>query len=881
MGAHAPSLSLRVPVETGLLRAHGLAALAMVGYVALLGVAASLKLHMPDFLGDTSWLTWGRLRYAHTQGVFFGWLGNAFLAFLYYAVPRLAERPVMSRWLGWLLFVVWNFLLVIPGWALVQAGISQPLEWGEFPLVIDAAAVLGLLLAVVQFTGPFFRTRLSELYVAGWYILGGLVFTLLAYPVGNFVPEFVPGARGAAYSGLWIHDAVGLFVTPLAVAIAYVVIPEATRKPIFSHFLSMVGFWLLFLVYPLNGTHHFIFSPIPMEAQQGAVVASVYLGADVILVVANLLLSLRGSAGAVAQQAPLRFVWLGVIAYLVVSLQGSMQALMPFNRFVHFSDWVIGHSHLAMIGFASFTAIGGLLHAWQRSPGLRYNPRAADWCFWLLTVGTGMMVVDLTAAGLIQGQLWASDAPWMESVRASEGFWLTRTLAGVPILLGFLALALSLVTGPRTVVDSTVVAEAPTEEAEVPDTVALPGLAFLRAAYGVTAIAGLGFFVLSFLVLAVWPNEVLEKQIAATRPPYLPSPSDAELRGRAIYGREGCLNCHSQVVRSTTDDVRRFGIATAAWEGEGDYPHLWGTRRIGPDLARESGRRPRDWQLVHLWKARDVVPDSIMPAYPWLFDGSPLRPTQEALDLAAYLDSLGRDAKLAGLTGPRSLANRDPAEEDRLGMFCDCAVPRTTGAAPLLAPPTEASERARFRRRGAEVFSRECRGCHGLQGRGDGPAAMALFPQPRDLTNATFSNRSLSQSLWHGIAGSSMPGWSELPQGELVALMAYVQSLDKESPTPVPPLEPAEEMQARALYTKNCAACHGEGGTGNGAATAPLAPLPSAFRWLRPTQAHAEAVLAKGVPGTSMPPWEGKLSVEERRLLARYVRSLYRPDSPE
>ena len=370
-----------------LVRWHGYAALASVLYVALLGLVMSIKFHAPDWLGGVPWLSWGRIRYAHTQGLFFGWLGNAFLAFLYFAVPRLAGRPVTSVRLGWALFAVWNGLVVLPGWALVQAGVSQPLEWAEFPLPVDGAATLGMLLACVQFVVPLLRARVSSLYVSAWYILGGLTFTLLAYPVGNVVPEYLPGAQGATFSGLWIHDAVGLFVTPLALAIAYAVIPAVSRRPIYSHFLSMIGFWLLFLIYPLNGTHHYVFSSIPMEAQKGAVVASVYLGADVVLVVTNLLLSLRGRSGTVAADTPLRFVWVGVVVYLIVSLQGSAQAIMPVNRFVHFSDWVIGHSHLAMIGFASFIALGGLLHAWRLTPGCRYTPGAAGWSFWLLPWG--------------------------------------------------------------------------------------------------------------------------------------------------------------------------------------------------------------------------------------------------------------------------------------------------------------------------------------------------------------------------------------------------------------------------------------------------------------------------------------------------------------
>ena len=439
MATSTKNARLTIRTIPALIRWHGYAALACVLYVVLLGLVMSIKLHSPDWLGGVPWLSWGRLRYAHTQGLFFGWLGNAFLAFLYYAVPRLAGRPVTSVRLGWALFAVWNGLLVLPGWALVQAGVSQPLEWAEFPLPVDGAATLGMVLACAQFVVPLLRARVSSLYVSAWYILGGLTFTLLAYPVGNVVPEYLPGAQGATFSGLWIHDAVGLFVTPLALAIAYAVIPAVSRRPIFSHFLSMIGFWLLFLIYPLNGTHHYVFSSIPMEAQKGAVVASVYLGADVVLVVTNLLLSLRGRSGTAAADTPLRYVWAGTVVYLIVSLQGSAQAIMPVNRFVHFSDWVIGHSHLAMIGFGSFMALGGLLHAWRLTPGCRYNPRSASWSFWLLALGLAGMVLDLTAAGLVQGQLWQGDLPWMDSVRASAPFWWIRSVSGFVLLAGFLA----------------------------------------------------------------------------------------------------------------------------------------------------------------------------------------------------------------------------------------------------------------------------------------------------------------------------------------------------------------------------------------------------------------------------------------------------------
>jgi len=871
--------------EYRLIRAHGLVALAMLVYTSLLGIAVAVKFHMPNFLGGEAWLTWGRLRPGHVQGILFGWLGNAFLVFLYHAVPRLAGRSVTSRALGWVLFVVWNFLFVIPGWVLIMAGRGQWVEWAEFPLITDVFAIAGLALMAVQFVIPLLRARLSELYVSAWYILGAVVFTLLAYPVGNFVPEVVPGARGATYSGLWIHDAVGLYITPLAVAIAYFVIPVTTGRPIFSHFLSMVAFWMLFFVYPLNGTHHYVFSSIPMGAQLGAIVASIYLGMDVILNVTNQLLSLRGRAVTVARDVPLRYTWAGIVFYLVVSLQGSMQAVMPVNRLVHFTDWVIGHAHLAMIGFASFAAIGGMLHVWERTPGARYNSRAAGWSFWLTTIGLLLMVVDLTAAGLMQGALWQTETSWMESVRASGIYWAVRSLTGFLTLTGFLALCLSMTTGPVGRLAETHATDDDSPGEPVGDERDAPphgrGLAWLQNAYVLTGCAGVGFFVFSFVVLAVWPNRALENRIARSRPPDLPRTLVGEARGRAVYGREGCAYCHSQLVRFTGDDVRRFGWPSQAWESDLDTPQLWGTRRIGPDLARESGRKSRDWQIAHLWNPRDVVPDSVMPAFPWLFDGSARNPTPEALDLVAYLDSLGRAARLAG-AGTRSDASpADPGLDEWCGLAYSSAVSSETGPVPLFSTP-DRTMRIPLISRGALVFEHNCRGCHGPGGGGDGPAAPALLPAPRDLTSARYSDRRLSDVFWHGVPGSSMPGWSELSHADLSALVTYVQSLAAQDTLPDDLLTPApvDLTATRTLYEKNCTLCHGRSGGGDGLSARVLAPPPTNFREVRPDIARAERALAHGVAGSAMPPWDNKLSDAERRALARYVRSFYRPEVP-
>jgi cytochrome c oxidase cbb3-type subunit I/II len=885
-------------VEYGLVRAHVFASLATLLISATFGILVATKFNFPEFLGGHAWLTWGRLRYNHTQGIFFGWLGNAFLAFFYYAVPRLANRPVWSRKLGWILFGTWNFAVVLPGWVLVLNGFSKPLEWGEFPHVVDAFVILAFILMVSEFVLPFLKARFSDLYVSAWYIIGGVVFTMLAYPVGNIVPELVPGARGAAFSGLWIHDAVGLYVTPFALAIAYYVIPAATRRPIYSHFLSMVGFWLLFFIYPLNGTHHYVYSAIPMSAQKGAIVASAYLGMDVILVVANLLLSLRGRSSVVGSDVPLRFVWFGVVSYLLVSLQGSIQALMPINRFIHFSDFVIGHSHFAMIGFASFIALGGIAHLWQRIPGTRYNERTMGWAFWLLAAGMSLMVVDLTIAGLVEGQVWQSSAPWIESVRAVRSYWLIRTLSALPIITGFILFWTSLVSGPKTSGVPSTAAKAETSEdpASFDSSLSqqLSWTRWLSYANVIAFVAGVGFFAFSFLVLAIIPGKQLDEEIQRVAPVTMAKLTASEQRGRVIYGREGCAYCHTQQIRSLTADVRRFGAPTEAWETKYDYPHLWGTRRIGPDLSREFNLRSADWQLTHLYNPRLVFRDSVMPGYPWLFGGSPNQPKQEALDVLAYLQTLGRARQLSGLD-QQELAADPPSEASGAAMTNMAMMNMTTASdpsalatpptvalpmlggysptAPVLHPASDPNDLTEEVNRGRSFFAVDCASCHGSAAKGDGPGSQSLLPKPADLTAARFSDERLSSVLWNGITGSAMPPWRQTSAEDLRALIAYIHALFPDDP---PSVQPAVNLdEGKALFLAACASCHGDTGSGNGPAAGALAPAPTNFHLKQPSEERAWKVLEEGVPGTAMPPWKNEFSEDERHTLVEYVRSLY------
>jgi cbb3-type cytochrome oxidase subunit 1/cbb3-type cytochrome oxidase cytochrome c subunit len=871
---------LSTQVDTQLVRAHGIAALVTLLIAITFGIIVSLQFIAPDITGSALPLGWGRLRYAHTQGIMLGWLGNAFFAFMYHAVPVLTGRPVTSKRIGLWLFGIWNFAVMLPGWILVLSGVSQPLEWAEFPLITDLFIVVALALAAVQFLPPFFRRSLEKLYVSSWYIIGALVFTFLAFPMGNIAPEYVPGAAGAAISGLWIHDAVGLFVTPLALAILYFVIPASTGRPIFSHFLSMFGFWGLFFWYPLNGTHHYVFSVIPMEAQFTAIAASALLGVVVVIVVTNLMLSQRG-AGLIPKEIALRFASMSVVFYLIVSVQGASQAQMALNQTIHFTDWVVAHSHLAMMGFATFASIGGIIHAWQRIPNARYNARALEWAYWLLLVGISIMMIDLTIAGVIQGKLWQTSAPWLESVRVSTPYWVIRSLSAIPISAGFILLLVGLVTGPRGAGANAVekaLLEKPVDEV-TPETRGETGPTGQPAragrglvmAYIVASVAGVGFFALSVSLLGVWPASVLAEQTAAMAPPNPLLLTAAEERGRAVYAREGCAYCHSQQIRYLEADIDRFGAPTLAWETRFDYPHLMGTRRIGPDLSRAGATRTENWHYVHLFAPRTVVPQSIMPSYAALFDGSPDEPTQEARDLVAYIESLGRPRELAWPEG--DAAASAVAGDDRWARMAFEAPllnahpgrTRPRGGAPALAANGALDH-------GQVLWTRNCAGCHGENGQGDGPAARWLLPAPTNLTARDYTLDRVSDILWNGVHGTAMPAWRDFSDDDRAALAALVGSFSPQADDTAPT---GLISRGEAVYVTHCAECHGDDGGGNGFAAAELPIMPTDFTGERPTHAEAMRVLRSGIRGSSMAPWTDRLSDADIEAVSHYVRTFY------
>jgi cbb3-type cytochrome oxidase cytochrome c subunit/cytochrome c2 len=396
----------------------------------------------------------------------------------------------------------------------------------------------------------------------------------------------------------------------------------------------------------------------------------------------------------------------------------------------------------------------------------------------------------------------------------------------------------------------------------------------LRMAYVVAAVCGFGFFAMSVLLLGVWPGRVLEEQTRRMSPDHPLPLTASEQRGRLIYGREGCAYCHTQQVRFLHSDVARFGAPTLAWETRFDFPHLWGTRRIGPDLSREGSVRSEDWQYSHLYSPRSIVPDSVMPEYPGLFEGAPDRPAQGARDVLAYLQSLGRARELAGPEGEMR-AQMASADMDRMDvkspvLNASAAKARRKGNYALL-PAMKDPER------GLEVYRHNCIGCHGTHGEGDGVGAAGLHPRPANLAGHEYSQDRLSFVLWNGVAGSAMPGWRDLLSHDLAAVAEVVRSFHASRPEPDIPASVLE--LGKEVYAAHCAQCHGEKGAGDGSAVSELKMVPANFVATRPDLAVSLRAVRNGVEGTPMAPWAIKLSEAELSAVAYYVRGFYRANN--
>ncbi len=424
-------------VDVALVRWYLVAGLGYLLISMLAGLLFSLQFLQKYPFADMEIFSPARWRMVHTNAVAYGFIANAFLGMLHWAIPRMTLRPVLSRPLSWFIFFAWQLVVLATAAGLLM-GQAQALEWGETPVWIDPIAQVGLVLVAVNFIAPIARTR-GPMYVSLWYFLAALVWTVLVYAMGNFIPQyFFAGAPAAAIGGLFIHDLVGLFVTPLGWGMMYFAVPILLRKPIWSHGLSLIGFWGLAFFYPLTGIHHFLYSPIPMFLQYGAVISTIAVEFVVATVIINFHMTLVGSTDKLRTNLPIRWFYTGMLFYFITCLQCAFQTTLTFQKIIHFTDWVVGHAHLVMFGVFGFWLIGFTIMIFPRVVGRTewYSRKLLEWQYWLTMLGMAVMFFDLMIAGLVQGYLWRDLAPWEESIRASFPFWLVRTISGSAMILG-------------------------------------------------------------------------------------------------------------------------------------------------------------------------------------------------------------------------------------------------------------------------------------------------------------------------------------------------------------------------------------------------------------------------------------------------------------
>lgn len=469
-------------------------------------------------------------------------------------------------------------------------------------------------------------------YIATWVGITMLhVFNNLELPV-TFNPlepksySVYAGVQDALVQWWYGHNAVAFFLTTPVLGLMYYFLPKAANRPVFSYKLSIIHFWSLIFVYIWAGPHHLLYTSLPGWAQAVGTGFSIMLIAPSWGGMLNGLLTLRGAWDKVREDPILKFYVVAVTCYGMATFEGPMLATKTLNKIGHFTDWIVAHVHVGALGWNGFMIFGMVYWIIPRLFNTKlYSKSMANAHFWLGTLGIIFWVIPMYMAGWTQGLMWKQFNPsgtlvyanFLQTVTEIYPYYVMRAIGGTLYLTGGVLWVINIWKTSRM---GTFHAN---EEVQAPALVEKQSSREKgEDVHPWLERTPIIFTVLSFITLAIGglveivPTLVIKSNIPtiASVMPYTP----LEMEGRDLYIREGCNSCHSQMIRPFRDEVKRYGEYSKPGEFVYDHPFLWGSKRTGPDLHREGGKRTDSWHYKHMWNPRQTSEGSIMPRYPWL-----------------------------------------------------------------------------------------------------------------------------------------------------------------------------------------------------------------------------------------------------------------------
>jgi len=601
----------------------------------LVGLILALMFLFPNMTDGVSWLSFGRLRPLHTNAVIFAFVGNAIFAGVYYSMQRLLKTRMYSDLLSNINFWGWQLIIVAAAITL-PLGYTSSKEYAELEWPIDIAIALIWVVFGLNMIMTIVKRRERHIYVAIWFYIATFVtvavlhiFNSLELPVSALKSYSVyAGVQDALVQWWYGHNAVAFFLTTPFLGLMYYFVPKVANRPVYSYRLSIIHFWSLIFIYIWAGPHHLLYTALPDWAQNLGVVFSVMLIAPSWGGMINGLLTLRGVWDKVRTDAVLKFFVVAITGYGMATFEGPMLSLKNVNAIAHFTDWIIAHVHVGALAWNGFMTFGMIYWLIPRMTKTKlYSEKLANFHFWIGTLGIVLYALPLYVAGFTQASMWKQFNPdgtlmygnFLETVTQIMPMYWMRAIGGTLYVTGLLVLVYNII---RTVAQGSKVED---ELAEAP---ALSNISNKRQKgekwHAWLERRPIQFMLLSIVailiggIVQIIPTIVVKSNIPtiAAVKPYSP----LEFQGRDLYIREGCVGCHSQMIRPFRSEVERYGEYSKAGEYVYDHPFLWGSKRTGPDLHRVGAKYNDNWHFNHMWDPQSTSPGSIMPGYKWLYD---------------------------------------------------------------------------------------------------------------------------------------------------------------------------------------------------------------------------------------------------------------------